>query len=463
MSKLKALISLALGASVAAAAVVGPAPAALAAVQPNQGAGVVVPQAAGDRLNTANKQQIIDVFNGINKFRASKGLKPVKFNATVSELSEDWSDKMASTGDFKHNPGYTQDPRVADRWSNAGEIIAYRTDTRGQGLVDQWIGSPGHNRIMSDPAYDTIGVGISIKKDANGRVKMYGTVNFFKFRTPPAGQYNTASAFFGSTAPSPAPAPAPAAVSAPAGPSIQSPGDIVAVDQAGVLWNYGTGKNNANSSAWKISSGFGNAKEVHVADWNADKTMDIVAQWESGKLSVYPGKPGGGFASAITIGASGWAGYEVTVGKWKKTDRYPSVVAKSGSGILYHYPNLSGGKLSARTQVDTGWKSLTINQLDWDRDGNTDIVARPPAGQLKVYRTNGNGKFVSESRRIIGNSGWNSMTALTSIRGYNGAGTQGLLARSAAGVLYYYQANDSRWAGRVTVGTGWNGMEIAGH
>lgn len=60
--------------------------------------------AAGDTIDRANQQQIVDVFNGINAYRASLGIAPVTFNTTVSEMAEDWSDEMAATSSFFHNP-----------------------------------------------------------------------------------------------------------------------------------------------------------------------------------------------------------------------------------------------------------------------------------------------------------------------------------------------------------------------
>jgi uncharacterized protein YkwD len=147
---------------------------------------------AGGTIDRANSQQIIDVFNAINAFRASKSLQAVTFNATVSEMSEDWSDYMASSGNFDHNPGFHTDPRVADRWSYAAEIIAGRPDSSATGLVDQWIASPGHNAIMSDPNYTTIGIGIARNADPEF---ILGTVNFFNFVMPHAGNYATAQDF----------------------------------------------------------------------------------------------------------------------------------------------------------------------------------------------------------------------------------------------------------------------------
>jgi uncharacterized protein YkwD len=178
-----------------------PAPKALDAGQaPAAGSGAVTERGAitegatpaGGSIDRTNSQQITDVFNAINAFRATKGLKAVTFNATVSEMAEDWSETMATSGTFAHNPSFHTDSRVAGRWTMAAEIIAGRPDYSGAGLVDQWIASAPHNAIMSDPGFTTIGVGIA---RVQNEVYLLGTVNFFNFEVAPAGSYTTAADF----------------------------------------------------------------------------------------------------------------------------------------------------------------------------------------------------------------------------------------------------------------------------
>ncbi|MCT9625611.1 S-layer homology domain-containing protein [Pseudarthrobacter equi] len=151
--------------------------------------------APGATIDRTNKQQILDVFKWINQYRASLGVPPVTFNATISEVAEDWSDNMAATG-FRHNPGYWTDPRVTDRWTHAAEIIAANSDEEGEALVIQWINSPSHEAILRDPAYKVIGIGIT--RSATGPYSTYGTVNFFTYPEglDPAGAYTTAQDFF---------------------------------------------------------------------------------------------------------------------------------------------------------------------------------------------------------------------------------------------------------------------------
>lgn len=155
----------------------------------------VAAAAASDTINRANQQQIVDVFNGINAYRAEQGVPPVTFNVSISEVAEDWSDEMSVSG-FRHSKTYYTDPRVGEQWMFAGEIIAANHETDGESLVYQWINSEGHAELMRHSAVEVIGVGIT--RSASSEYGMYGTVNLFSFRDggEPAGAYATAQDFF---------------------------------------------------------------------------------------------------------------------------------------------------------------------------------------------------------------------------------------------------------------------------
>lgn len=161
---------------------------------PANAAPVAVTMGTQNIVNDNNYQQIVDVFNGINRFRASKGLAPVKFNAAISRnVTQPWTNHMAATDSFYHNPDFAKNAPAG--WSSAGEIIAARSDRTGQGLVDQWINSPPHNTIMSDPRSNVISLGVTFTDgtwQTPNRYPMYGTANFYGYNTLPAETYNTA-------------------------------------------------------------------------------------------------------------------------------------------------------------------------------------------------------------------------------------------------------------------------------
>jgi len=157
---------------------------------------------------TGSQEQVLaEIFAEINAFRAAQGLTPVQYNPVVSQTAQGWSDQMASSGVFEHNPDYAGSPEL-EGWSKAGEVIASRSDHSAQGIVQQWINSPGHNAILSDPDLNTLGIGVTF---SDGDQALYAVANFFQYSpdhpaTVPAPD---------SEAPDPAPAPEPAPEPAP--------------------------------------------------------------------------------------------------------------------------------------------------------------------------------------------------------------------------------------------------------
>ncbi|WP_157365170.1 hypothetical protein [Arthrobacter sp. QXT-31] len=252
--------------------------------------------------------------------------------------------------------------------------------------------------------------------------------------------------------------------------SISSTSSVAAYDPEGGLWSYAWMTPGVTPEARAIGpAGAPIPKAFFVTNWNADTNgvPDMIVQDQAGTLG------GDGiltYREGLTTGeftdhriGNGWLNYDITVGKWKKTDKYPSIIARNNiTGDLFHYANASGKGLSAPVKIGTGWKGLSFNLLDWDKDGNTDVIAKNSSGQLKLFRTNGAGSFISENRTIIG-SGWNTMDSIHAVSGLHGSGTVGLRARDSAGVLHYYPANKSAWGPRETYTGGWSNHIIAGN
>lgn len=244
----------------------------------------------------------------------------------------------------------------------------------------------------------------------------------------------------------------------PFSPSIRSTADVIAADSAGTLWNYPSNGKGGLLPRVKIGSGWSSLKSGMVTDWNSDGVLDLIAQWNDGQLSHYAGKFDGGFHPAKTIGR-GWSDYSVTVGQWRSSDRYPGIVASDSSGSLWFYPNSSGGGLSTRTQIGAGWRGFYLTMTDFDSDSRMDILAKKSDGTLVQYRSDGNGRFLSEPRRVVG-SGWQIINAMTDLRGFAGLGQQGLMTRLTDGRLAYYPFANGRWGGRSFVGAGWGTYNI---
>jgi serine protease len=75
--------------------------------------------------------------------------------------------------------------------------------------VNQWIGSPGHNAIMSTDYYNTIGIGIAFtdmsqpEDPSKYRFGMYGTANLFTYDSLPPQTYNHPRDYFAGKPPLP--------------------------------------------------------------------------------------------------------------------------------------------------------------------------------------------------------------------------------------------------------------------
>lgn len=245
-------------------------------------------------------------------------------------------------------------------------------------------------------------------------------------------------------------------------PSITSTGDVVASDANGALWNYpatGTGTFGARQ---QIGQGWTGLRSINVIDWNADGVLDLVAQWTAGRAAVYIGLAAGGFSAGPVLASSGWGGYQLTVGYWLSGSYYPHILTRDEAGNLSFWRNNSGAGLGTATKIGTGWGDLNLTMIDFDGDGNEDILAQDPEGTLRQYRSNGSGAFISETRPAVG-SGWNQMTSVTVTFAFKAAAEGGLMARTKDGTLKYFPVpGNSTWGANSVIGTGWGGFLIAG-
>lgn len=242
-------------------------------------------------------------------------------------------------------------------------------------------------------------------------------------------------------------------------PSIKSAADIVATDSAGALWCYPVANARVGSRT-KIGTGFSATKSVHVTDWNADGIQDLLAQWADGRLTLYRGGAAGGF-SAVQLSAAGWADKDLTVGYWIKGSKFPSIVSRTPSGDLATYTTANGNSLGSATTISRGLTRTHPVITDFDGDGEADIILRDNLGRLSLYRSNGHGSLISETRKIIA-SGWNRVTSMSPASGFAATGSRGVLARNDSGTLTYYPLSISQFGTAKTVGTGWNSYRISG-
>jgi uncharacterized protein YkwD len=146
----------------AAGLVAGAAPAALAA-DPSAGtletgaapAAVFAPAAVVAAPDVEAAEQT--VLQRTNQLRASAGAAALTRDAAIDAVAEAWATRMATTGDFRHNPDFFR--QIPAGWRTAGENIAMNSYDPAA-LITQWESSPGHRANLLNPAFDRIGVAV---------------------------------------------------------------------------------------------------------------------------------------------------------------------------------------------------------------------------------------------------------------------------------------------------------------
>lgn len=147
--------------------------------------------AASDIVSVSSSTRIADtqkLLNLINSHRASKGLAPVKYSATLSGIAQGESDRLVTQEVINHTDTFWQDPR-AGSWNAVGEIHALSWQVSVTDLMNWWKNSSAHNKVLTDPRMQVVGIGLtyvdgSLAGDGSGW-RLVGTVTSYGY---PAGQ-----------------------------------------------------------------------------------------------------------------------------------------------------------------------------------------------------------------------------------------------------------------------------------
>lgn len=412
----------------------------------------------------SNAAAILTVFNRINEYRASKGLNPVKYHATVAALAQEWSDSIASREVIEHRASFWTDQRALSPNNGAGEVIAIRTDRDAALLVEWWKGSPGHNAMLLDPRFNVMGAGISY---TDRTYKIWGVVNFFGYTTLPAGTTDSPG---GTGSGTPFPAPPPTMCDAPvrhmpptldlSAAAIKGPGDMVTVDSSGQLLARAATGARTFAAAKVIGSGFAGAKEVFTSDWDRDGAYDLVTQWSNGTLTLHRGIAAGGFQPPATLGSGGWETLTLAVGGWCANNRLPQILALDGAGNLYLYPNKGMGDLSARTFVGSIGAARKLSMVDYDADGFQDLLALRADGSVQLHRGWGTTALRTEARATVA-TGWGDVTGIRPLRDVTGLNSTGLALRRASDVVQYWDLTSGSLASPSNIPGPWTGQRLA--
>jgi len=105
------------------------------------------------------------VHRQINKYRSSKGLKPLKLNGEISKIarqhSKNMADKQVAFGHSGSSSRYSKIAKVV-KYRGVAENVAYNMGYKnpGKNAVDGWIKSSGHRRNMLGK-YQVTGIGVA--------------------------------------------------------------------------------------------------------------------------------------------------------------------------------------------------------------------------------------------------------------------------------------------------------------
>ncbi|MGG5175014.1 CAP domain-containing protein [Pseudarthrobacter sp. J1763] len=444
--------------------------------QPTAGAGKTAQAAAvSESVKAATPQALVPdsntaaiktVFDAINTYRVQNKLSAMKYHPTVAGMAQEWSNNIASRGVVEHRANFWLDPRALNPNNGAGEVIAIRGDRDAAQLVEWWKSSTAHNAALLDPRFNVMGIGITYTDQT---YKIWGVVNFFGYTTLPSG---TVTAPSGTAVPPQPTQPQPVqdACTPPAKhmPStqnlstsaIRSGADVVAVNAAGALLDYPATGTGTLGAARTIGTGFATTKAVFTTDWDRDGVYDVIAQWTSGKLSLYRGILGGGFRAEVVLGKSGWDTMKISIGEWCATNRMPQIVAADASGNVYLYPNMGLGDLATRTFLASGTSAVALTMVDYDGDGFQDLLVQNAAGSVSLYRSRGQAAVISEARTVVA-TGWQTVIQAKSLKSFTALNSRGVVLQRNDGSASYLPLGAGGWQTPVKLAGVWSQVRMA--
>ena len=121
----------------------------------------------------ANARDII--LRRTNEKRIANGRSPLSAWPGLDSVSQHWTQYMAASGNFKHNPDYaTQYPSECNG-AKAENIAAGQTI---ESVVEAWWKSPGHKANILDARFTHLGIGYAVNPNDPNKYYRYFTQNF---------------------------------------------------------------------------------------------------------------------------------------------------------------------------------------------------------------------------------------------------------------------------------------------
>ncbi|MFI1014949.1 FG-GAP repeat domain-containing protein [Streptomyces sp. NPDC020965] len=186
-----------------------------------------------------------------------------------------------------------------------------------------------------------------------------------------------------------------------------------------------------------------------------------VARDKSGVLWFYRMAGDGGiYKDRLKVGG-GWNAFNSLTGASDLTgDNKADLLARDTRGTMWLYPGT--GKATApfgtRVKIGGGWSiyNSLIGGTDVTGDNKADLLARDTAGKLWLYRGTGVAAKPFD-RPVQAGAGWQKYNSVLAPGDLNSDGKADLVARDAAGAIWYYKGTgvSAKYAAPVKVATGW--------
>lgn len=216
-----------------------------------------------------------------------------------------------------------------------------------------------------------------------------------------------------------------------------------------------------------IGTGWGSFRKVfRVWNWNNDNRPSIFAVDTAGKLFQYKGDGEGEFVENGTVQiGTGWNGFNdiMVTNNWTGNGR-PNLLGRAPNGDLFLYTSDGNGgweNNGSGVKIGTGWGAFNtiITPGEWLGDGRQSLIGRTAAGDLRLYQSDGNGGWVNGMGVQIGN-GWNGFNVFMSPGDFNGDNRVDMIGVTPAGQMRLYTTDGAgNWLGGGVgqpIGSGWN-------
>lgn len=110
---------------------------------------------------TPQPQRVNGIVNQTNAHRAAHGLAPVRNDAALNGVAQNWANHLATTENLQHRPQHWN--AYPSNIPAGGENVLQAWDDYSDvEVVQLFAGSPSHNEIMLDPRAKSLGVGVAV-------------------------------------------------------------------------------------------------------------------------------------------------------------------------------------------------------------------------------------------------------------------------------------------------------------